>query len=98
MTEAVPLSDARDGLSDLVNRARFGGERVTLSKNGKAVAAVVSLSDLEALEAFEDAADVRAYDEAKAADDGQRFTLDDLRADHEALKREKGNNGGVTSG
>ena len=65
--ETVPLSKARDNLSDLVNRATYAGDRVVLSKSGKPVAAVVSLADLEALEAFEDAADVVAYDEAKAA-------------------------------
>ena len=43
---------------------------------------VCPLSDLEALEAFEDAADVRAYDEAKAAHeaDGRTVSLDDVKA------------------
>jgi len=85
MADTVSLSDARNGLSELVNRARYGGERVTLSSRGKPVAVLLSVEDFEALEAMEDAADVRAYDEAKAADDGERVTLDDLRED---LKRE----------
>lgn len=84
MADAVSLSDARNGLSDLVNRARFGGERVQLSSRGKPVAVLLSVEDFEALEALEDAADVRAYDEAKAADDGERFTMDDVKRDLEA--------------
>lgn len=87
MSDAVSLSDARDTLGDLVARARLTGERVQLSKNGKPVAAIVSLADLEAFEALEDAEDVRAYDAAKAeADDGETVSLDDLRADHAALE------------
>lgn len=88
MSAQIPLSDARDGLSDLVNRACYGGERVTLSRNGKPVAAIVSLADLAALEALEDAADMRAYDEAKAADDGARHSLAELRSDHDELNAE----------
>lgn len=41
---------------------------------------MVSVADLEALEEFEMAQDVAAYGEAKAADDGSRVTLDELRA------------------
>lgn len=83
MADAVSLSDARNGLSDLVNRARFGGERVQLSSRGKPVAVLLSVEDFEALEALEDAADVRAYDEAKAeheAGDGKTYSMDEVMA------------------
>jgi prevent-host-death family protein len=76
--DPVSLSDARNGLSDLVNRACYAGDRILLSKSGKPVAAVVSLDDLAALEAFEEAADIAAYDEAKAeyeADDRKSVPL-----------------------
>lgn len=35
----------------------------------------------------EDEADVRAYDEAKANDDGSRFTMDDILAEIESGSR-----------
>lgn len=87
MADAVSLSDARNGLSDLVNRARFGGERVQLSSRGKPVAVLLSVEDFEGLEALEDAADVRAYDEGKAAyeaDGRKTVSLDDVKRDLEA--------------
>ena len=40
---------------------------------------VIGVEDLEALEEFEMAQDLAAYREAKAADDGGRVTLDELR-------------------
>lgn len=88
MSDAISLTDARDTLGDLVAKVRHTGERVTLSKNGKQVAVLISTDDLKALEAFEDAEDVRAYDEAKAefeADGRKTVSLDDLRSDHDEL-------------
>ena len=84
MADAIPLSDARDILGDLVNRAAYAGERVVIERRGKPAAVLVPVSDLEALEAFEDAADVRAYDEAKAeweADGRKTVSLDELKAE-----------------
>ncbi len=59
----------------------YAGERIGVTRNGKLAAVVVSVADLEALEAFEMAQDVAAYRQAKAEDDGTRVTLDELRAD-----------------
>lgn len=83
MSDAISLTDARDTLGDLVAKVRHTGERVALSKNGKPVAVLISTDDLKALEAFEDAEDVRAYDEAKAefeADGGKTVSLDEIKA------------------
>lgn len=49
------LSEACDNLSELVNRVRFGHERVILERHGKPVAAIVSLEDVNRLETLEDA-------------------------------------------
>jgi prevent-host-death family protein len=49
------LSEARDNLSDLVNRVGYGQERIMLERHGKPVAVIVSLEDINRLEAFEDA-------------------------------------------
>ena len=76
----VPLSTARDSLAEMVNRVRFGGERLTLTRRGRAVAAVVSVEDAELLERLEDAADLdaarRALDEP-----GDPVEWNALRAD-----------------
>ncbi|CAH2606528.1 Antitoxin (plasmid) [Rhodovastum atsumiense] len=53
MTTAV----ARDRLAEAVNRVAFGKERITITRRGKALAAVVPIEDLAALEALEDARD-----------------------------------------
>ena len=47
--------------------------------HGKLAAVVIGVGDLEALEEFEMAQDLAAYREAKAADDGGRVSLDELR-------------------
>ncbi len=56
----------------------YAGERIGVTRNGKLAAVVVSVADVEALEAFEMAQDVAAYDEAIASDDGQNVSLDEL--------------------
>ena len=47
--DEVPVTQARAELSDLVNRVVYGGERIVLTRHGKAVAAIVSAADLEQL-------------------------------------------------
>ncbi len=48
----LPVSMARKNFSDLVNEVWMYGERVVLERHGKAVAALVSVADLERLEAL----------------------------------------------
>jgi prevent-host-death family protein len=62
----IPVSEAREQLADLVNRAAYRRERITLARHGKKIAAIVSAEDLELLEALEDAADLRLIAEALA--------------------------------
>ncbi|HEY0188004.1 MAG TPA: type II toxin-antitoxin system Phd/YefM family antitoxin [Cellulomonas sp.] len=80
MTE-VTTRELRSQLSDVLGRAMYRGERIGVTRNGKLAAVLVSVEDLEALEAFEVAQDVAAYREAKAADDGERVSLEGLRAE-----------------
>src|SRR5665647_827889 len=63
----------------VLGRAMYAGERIGVTGNGKLAAVVIGVEDLEALEEFEMAQDLAAYREAKAADDGGRVTLDELR-------------------
>jgi prevent-host-death family protein len=44
---------ARSSFSDLLNEVLVYGERIVLERHGKAVAAIVSVADLERLEAME---------------------------------------------
>ena len=47
----LPASEARAGISEILNRVAFGGERIVLERHGKHVAAIVPMSDLASLEA-----------------------------------------------
>ena len=49
----LPVSMARSSFSDLLNEVLIYGERIVLERHGKAVAAIVSVADLERLEAME---------------------------------------------
>ncbi len=61
---AINAIEARDQLGDLLNRVAYGKERITIGKRGKAMAVLVPLEDLEALQKLEDKIDLR---EAHAA-------------------------------
>ena len=81
VSNEVSTRELRAQLSDVLGRAMYAGERIGVTRNGKLAAVVISVADLEALEAFEMAHDVAAYREAMAADDGTRVTLDELRGE-----------------
>ena len=49
----LPVSMARSSFSDLLNEVLVYGERIVLERHGKAVAALVSVADLERLEALD---------------------------------------------
>ena len=55
--DAVTAANARDNLSELINRAAFGKERVVLTRRGKALAVLVPVEDMRRLEALEDQED-----------------------------------------
>jgi prevent-host-death family protein len=41
VAERVSAADARDRLAELMNRARFGGERFIITRNGEDVALLI---------------------------------------------------------
>ncbi len=53
----VTAANARDNLSELINRAAYGKERVVLTRRGKALVALVPVEDIKLLEAIEDRQD-----------------------------------------
>lgn len=64
--DSLSVSDARDQLASIIDRARTDHEPVFLSRRGRRVAAVIDADDLERLiELAEDMADIRAAQEAR---------------------------------
>jgi prevent-host-death family protein len=58
----ITAREARRTFADILARAAYGKERVTVTRNGKPVAVLVPMEDAEALEALEariDLEDVR---------------------------------------
>lgn len=80
MSSKIPVLEARRHFADIINRARYKGERVVLTRHKQPVAAVVSLEDLELVEALEDRLDVAAARAALAAG-GEPQALDDVIAE-----------------
>ncbi|MCC7409242.1 MAG: type II toxin-antitoxin system Phd/YefM family antitoxin [Phycisphaeraceae bacterium] len=62
----MSIIEARENLSDVLNRVSYAGERVLLERRGKPTAALVSVEDMELLEALEDREDIRAAKRAIA--------------------------------
>jgi len=81
ITRSVPSKDLRDSLADVLGGGAYGSERVGVTRHGKLTAVVISVDDLELLEELEAARDAAEFAVARAADDGQRVSLDELRAE-----------------
>jgi len=78
---AVPITDARDDFAELINRAAYGGERIVLTRRGKALAAIISAEDLDFFQELEDLNDVRAA-QAALAEDPVGIPFEEVRAEH----------------
>ena len=72
----VDVTQARQSFAELVSQVGFGHERVILCRNGKEVAALLPLGDLEFLEHLEDQYDLAAAKEARG---GKSYTSDEVR-------------------
>ena len=57
--KTINSANARKTFSDLLNESGFGGRRIVVTRKGKAVAAMVPIEDLEAIQALEDQMDVK---------------------------------------
>lgn len=77
----VGSSTAREQLPDILNRAAYAGERFIISRHGKPVAAVVSVDDLECLEALEDVADLEALRRVKEDPESEFLDWEDVRGE-----------------
>ena len=56
--EEFSFSEARSHLADIANEVIYAGKRAILTRKGKQVVAIVSMEDLEALNAIEDQIDL----------------------------------------
>ncbi|MBW2060755.1 MAG: type II toxin-antitoxin system Phd/YefM family antitoxin [Deltaproteobacteria bacterium] len=61
---SYPLGAARSNFTEIINKVTYGGERITITKYGKDAAAIVSLDDLNLLEAIETQIDIKEALEA----------------------------------
>jgi prevent-host-death family protein len=76
----VTVSELRADMATAVNRVAFGKERIVVQRQGKRIAALVPIEDLEALEALEDRAWARLADEAMA-EPGEDVPWEQLKKD-----------------
>ncbi|TLW93442.1 type II toxin-antitoxin system Phd/YefM family antitoxin [Saccharomonospora piscinae] len=67
----LSISAARDRLGEVVAKVEHAHDRAVLTRHGRAVAAVVSIEDLRALEAAEDEADLAAARDSLASEESR---------------------------
>jgi prevent-host-death family protein len=84
--EALPLADVKNRLSEVVDRVTRQHDRVTITRNGRPVAVLVSPDDLEALEEtvsiLSDRRELSALGRGLAdLDAGRTASLKNLKAD-----------------
>jgi prevent-host-death family protein len=84
--ETLPLADVKNRLSEVVDRVTRQHDRVTITRNGRPVAVLVSPDDLEALEEtvsiLSDRRELSALGGGLAdLDAGRTVSLKNLKAD-----------------
>jgi prevent-host-death family protein len=77
----ISVSEMKDTLSEVLNRAAYGRERIVIASRGKPKAAVISVEDLQLLEELEDAMAAREALEEHAR--GETISLEELIAELE---------------
>ncbi len=78
---AIAITQVRNDLSDIVNRAFCINERTIIAKKGKNVAAVISMEDLEFLKNLEEAEDMVLAEMADEAmkEPGENISLKEMK-------------------
>src|SRR5512132_2717358 len=67
----IPASEVRAQISDVISRVAYGGERVIISRNGKAQVAIVPIEDLERLKQLDEEREALRHRAAQAVADAQ---------------------------
>lgn len=79
--EKITTTKARDSFADIISKIAFGKERIILTRNGREIAAIISVEDLENLEEFEDLADLEQARKA-IAETGTHVDYQNFRQKH----------------
>ena len=58
MPETISTTDARMHFSDIINKVVYGNEPIVLTRRGKRIAAIVSITELELLQKIEEHFDI----------------------------------------
>ena len=74
----LPASKARERFAEILNEVSVRGDRIVLERHGKTVAAMISVADLQLLEALEDKYDVDSAREALSESD-RRIPWEELK-------------------
>jgi prevent-host-death family protein len=91
MSRVLPLSEVKAKLSEVVDEVVTTHERVTVTRNGRPVAVLVSTDDLEAIEEtvaiLSDPAAIREIEQGRAAiATGDVITQDEVEAMRDRLR------------
>lgn len=79
-TTVMNTLDAKEQFADLINRVAHNKERIILTRRGKEIAALISLEDLNLLQASQDKHDLQDSTEAlKEARHAGTITLEELK-------------------
>jgi prevent-host-death family protein len=65
ITTTVSAMEMRQSFGALLNRVQYAGERITIARQGKPVAALVSWAELQRLERLEEERELALVDTAK---------------------------------
>ncbi len=79
----VTVSEARERLADLLGQVEHAHAQVTITRHGKAVAAIVTMEDLAFMESVEDAFWRKQLDEERARPDydpNERYSAEEVFA------------------
>lgn len=77
--KAMSVKDLRKGLSEVLGRVAYGHERIVIKRNGKEVAAVVPVEDLDLLERLEDELDLKEALRRLADESDEAIPLEQVR-------------------
>jgi prevent-host-death family protein len=90
MGQPVPsesIREAREHLATIVDRAERDGEATIITRRDREVAAIVPIELLREFRILEEREVIRLLAERRAADDGTRYTLEEMMA--ETLERDE---------
>lgn len=75
----ISVSELKNTISQVLNRAAFGRERIVIASRGRPKAAVISIEDLELLEDLEDA--LAAHEALEAYRAGETVPWEKVKAE-----------------